>query len=128
MFHLISHDYHQNPEAQLDYSFKQLLGINHTNRWAMPGRYYHKEFKFPRSSSDKAAGDVTVLILFIDTPILAPLVIPQTSPNGINEVSPEQVQAQLAYIEDVLASSTADWKIVAGHYTGEQIQRNVSVT
>ena len=77
----------------------------------MPARYYSKEFTFGGTI------EVKVLIVFVDTNILSPLSLPQTSPGGIYAVSAEETQAHLNFIENALSTSTAQWKLIAGHHT-----------
>ena len=107
-----SHDYHQRPDAQIEY-----YKLRQDDRWIMPSHYYHTELYFPRSLSNASEGNVSVLIVYIDTSILSPNSYSHTRQGGVNEVSPSKTQEQLAYIENTLSSSSADWKFVMGHFT-----------
>jgi hypothetical protein len=78
-----NHDYHRNPQAQIDYGNHHVDG-----RWNMPDHEYIKVFTFNSSSdsnsnsnNDSSSTDenvcgpskpCTLQIVFIDTPILAP--------------------------------------------------------
>lgn len=95
-----NHDYHANPQAQVDYS-------QVSNRWNMPARYY--AFKRP------VGPGAEVLFVFLDTTPLdrysytapfAPALVQQDS------------TAQKRWLEGVLAdtSSSVKWKIVVGHH------------
>lgn len=101
-----NHDYHRNPQAQIDY-------YNHhrDERWIMPGHIYNTVYPIPGGSGE------TLEIIFIDTARLATTETEQTAPGGIHEVTPEQKERHLRRLEHFLAHSTARWLLVAGHYT-----------
>jgi tartrate-resistant acid phosphatase type 5 len=98
-----NHDYISNPDAQVAYS-------QVSSRWSMPSRYYAKKF---------TVGTDTVLLAFIDTdPIVKELI-------GVKHDSIKYpaggVDKQRQWLEELLSSSKAKWKMVIGHhplYTG----------
>lgn len=96
-----NHDYHGNAQAQLDYSAK-------SKRWRLPARWYaHKE---------TAPDGSMVEFFFTDTsPMLS-----QYYADGAVKVKvgdqKKNVPVQLAWLDDALGSSRADWKIVIGHH------------
>lgn len=98
-----NHDYGTNPDAEVAYSAI-------SSRWSMPSRYYSNTFTI---------GTDTVLMLFLDTdPIEKEL---RSAPYDSIKYKPGYVKAQQQWMENLLASSTAKWKIVVGHhpvYTG----------
>ena len=95
-----NHDYHSNPQAQLDYS-------NISVRWKMPGRYYSFKQKIGENSE--------VLFVFIDT---TPLSVSSYNSNYRDELLKQDTSAQKKWLEKVLSdtSSTIKWKIVIGHH------------
>jgi hypothetical protein len=99
-----NHDYHNNPNAQIEYS-KQ----NIDKRWKMPSHDYNVIYPIPGSVGE------TVQIVFIDTCLLAPSETFETM-MGMYAVTEADVNSHLASLETVLASSTATWLLVAGHY------------
>jgi tartrate-resistant acid phosphatase type 5 len=106
-----NHDYHLNPEAQIDYYTKK-----RDNRWIMPKHCYTESWKLSDSSSD------TLEIIFIDTAILAPSRVSQTAAGGSHEVTPRQMDDRFNELEEMLRKSVARWLIVAGHYTGNSLR------
>ena len=93
-----NHDYHQNAQAEIDYS--QVSG-----RWNMPAHYY---------SFKKLVGGEEVLFLFIDTTPLEP-----DSHRGELKIKLEKQDTlkQKHWIEKTLADNAgAKWKIVIGHH------------
>ncbi len=94
-----NHDYHGNSQAQIDYSGK-------SRRWRMPSRW----FSFSQKAPDGAKVDFFVL----DT---SPL-IKKYYDDGAQKVkvAGQDTAAQLAWFEQALAASDADWKIVIGHH------------
>lgn len=101
-----NHDYHLNPEAQIDY-YKN----RRDDRWVMPSHLYSQAWQIPGSSE-------YLEIVFVDTDILYPGGTPQTASGGIHEVSDQTVDAAYQELENLLSNSVARWLIVAGHYTG----------
>jgi len=98
-----------NATAQLAYT--NLPG-RLTKRWNFPAFYYSLNATF----SDAAGAPVTVEYVFIDTVILCGLSVPggKGQPEGPRDADP--AADQLAWIKMALATSAADWLIVAGHY------------
>jgi tartrate-resistant acid phosphatase type 5 len=98
-----NHDYGANPDAVVEYS-------KVSSRWAMPSRYYSQTFMNGRD---------TILIAFLDTdPIVKEM---DGDPYDSVKYVKGGVARQRQWLEDLLASSNARWKIVVGHhpmYTG----------
>ena len=94
-----NHDYHGNAQAQIDYTRK-------SHRWRMPSRWF--------SFSQRTPDGVKVDIFVLDT---SPL-IKKYYADGAQKVkvAGQDTAAQLAWIEQSLAASDADWKIVIGHH------------
>ena len=105
-----NHDYHQVPQAEIDYYY---LHKNSTNaierRWTMPDHNYTVIYEFDNNT--------TLQVVFIDTSILAVKETEETDINGKWEVTPETKMNHLKWIDETLRISTADWLVVAGHYT-----------
>lgn len=94
-----NHDYKSDPDAQVRYS-------KISRRWKMPSRYYSKNFKL-RDGNE-------VLIAFIDTNPLIPAFY-QNAEYGPH-VAGQQPEKQLLWLDNLLTSSPAHWKIVVGHH------------
>lgn len=94
-----NHDYKSDPDAQVRYS-------TISRRWKMPARYYSKNFKIKDNDE--------VLIAFIDTNPLIPEFY-QNSEYGPH-VAGQQPEKQLQWLDHLLQSSKAKWKIVVGHH------------
>jgi 3',5'-cyclic AMP phosphodiesterase CpdA len=100
-----NHDYHGNPQAEIDYS-KQ------SKRWNMPSRYYVKSFMLNEPSASYAD------FIFIDT---SPLEDDYYKEKNRENVVTQDTTRQLQWIDSVLTASKASWKFVIGHhsmYTG----------
>jgi acid phosphatase len=94
-----NHDYHGDSQAQIDYTAR-------SRRWRLPSRW-HK-------LSDTAPDGATVEIFILDT---SPLISAYYADGAKKvKVAGQDTKAQLAWFEDAVASSTADWKIVVGHH------------
>lgn len=94
-----NHDYHGNAQAQIDYSQK-------STRWRMPSRW----FSFSRTAPDGARADFFVL----DT---SPFIKKYYEDGGQKvKITGQDTAAQLAWIDQALGASDADWKIVIGHH------------
>jgi acid phosphatase len=94
-----NHDYHQVPQAEIDYYYLHKNSLKpEENRWYMPDHNYTVIYEF-----DSA----TLQIVFIDTPILAVKETEETDKNGKWEVSMTTKINHLRYIEDTLKSSNA---------------------
>ena len=118
-----NHDYQFNPQAQIDYYKKNK---DPKKRWIMEDYFYTKTFSMGNDG-------VTVQILFLDTVSLA-FDVHMKALNELvydwnmldkavldrhekeKEIHLKRGEDQAAWIESTLASSTADWLIVAGHY------------
>lgn len=111
-----NHDYYggHTPLAQVEYTTSSL---NADDRWRLPDNFYTKVFNIPGTER-------TLQIFFVDTVILAPNAenpsktgLPPANPDGsTSDVQMLLLQPYLNLLEEQLQSSTADYKIVAGHY------------
>ncbi len=100
-----NHDYILNPQAQIDYYLEK-----RDKRWVMPWRYYH---------ITKTYGNTTIQLVCIDTIELDLVSAPGLLSRDVIKregLSQSKSDRQLAWIEETLAASTADWLIVVGHY------------
>jgi acid phosphatase len=105
-----NHDYHGNPEAQIDfYKSKK------DPRWVMRDHCYNQRWYL------NGAKDPLLEIVFIDTTILSPTIIPETSKGGKYEASKEDIAKQYAMVEKMLSQSKATWLFVSGHYTSKHL-------
>ncbi len=99
-----NHDWYGNVPSQILYS-------RQSPRWYMPGQYYATEMAF----GDPAApgGQTRVLFVFIDSTPLA------TDPEARDRFSRTGVwndDSQVAWLDQTLSNSDAQWKIVVGHH------------
>lgn len=93
-----NHDYGGSIQAQLEYG-----KIN--KRWATKERYYSFEKSIPHSTQK-------VLFVFIDTnPFDHTL-----SRSSHTDLAKQDTLAQMKWLQQLLASSTAHWKIMIGHH------------
>ena len=97
-----NHDYHGEPQAQLDYALT-------SHRWRMPARYYRL--------GGAALGFPGLDIFCLDTdPMTADF-----AEGGIRQAGRpghrQRVDQQLAWLDRELAGSSAPWKLVFGHHT-----------
>jgi len=91
-----NHDYRGNVQAQLDYSAK-------SKRWQMPARYYLETQTLP----DGTKAD----FFYVDTsPFIRKYIGSKVNITG------QDTDAQLAWLDKALSASTAPWKIVIGHH------------
>jgi len=102
-----NHDYYGNVQAQIDYS-------NISTRWKCPASYY---------TFEKIIDDTTfVLFVIIDTyPLEVNYKYINPSTEGMYrgaafDIKKQETKRQLKWIDSVLSTSTAKWKIVAGHH------------
>lgn len=102
-----NHDYGLSVQAQIDYS-------SVSSRWKCPARYYSFETKIDDNT--------TVLMVIIDTsPFIESYKTDLVSNDELNEQSVadlknQDTKLQLYWLDSVLTSSKAKWKIVAGHH------------
>ncbi len=97
-----NHDYHGEPQAQLDYA-------KTSPRWRMPSRYY--------KVSGAALGMPAVDLFCIDTtPMLDAFTERSVRHSGL-PVDRQDTAEQLAWLDRSLAASEARWKLVFGHHT-----------
>jgi tartrate-resistant acid phosphatase type 5 len=92
-----NHDYNLNPQAQVAYTAQ-------SNRWHMPARYY--------SVRNTIGASRNVLFLFTDT---SPFVESYYNA-GMSDLTQQDTAAQRAWLQQQLAASNDDWKIVIGHH------------
>lgn len=98
-----NHDYRGNPEAQLEYSKR-------SRRWRLTEHYYTVEKAIDKKTK--------ALFVFLDTP---PLIRDYYKELEKTHVGGQDTARQYRWLDSVLASSKAEWKIVVGHhhvYTG----------
>ena len=93
-----NHDYRGLPQAQLDRATA-------SPRWFMPARYY------------KASPIPFVDLFFLDTSPLVHSYRERVHSRIAANVASQDVGAQLTWLDEALAKSTAAWKIVVGHHT-----------
>ena len=93
-----NHEYRGNTQAVIDYT-------QVSRRWEMPSRYYTKSFE---------KNGATVRVVWIDTSPLIDKYRQDTAqyPDAVRQ----DLQAQLDWLDRVLAEATEDWVIVAGHH------------
>jgi acid phosphatase len=91
-----NHDYRGSVQAQLDYA-------KTSKRWQMPARYYSETLALPGGGSAD--------LFYLDTsPFITKYIGTRT------DISGQDTNAQLAWLDAGLAASKADWKIVIGHH------------
>jgi acid phosphatase len=97
-----NHDYHDEPQAQLDYA-------RTSPRWRMPARYY--------KVAGSSLGYPDLDMFCIDTtPMMAEFTERRVRHSG-QSVDQQNTDRQLAWLDRELAASTAPWKLVFGHHT-----------
>ncbi len=93
-----NHEYRGTTQAVLDYS-------RVSRRWVMPARYYTQAFR---------EEGTTVRIVWIDT---TPLIDKYRQENQkYPDACLQDIDAQLQWLESVLATAKEDWVIVVGHH------------
>jgi tartrate-resistant acid phosphatase type 5 len=95
-----NHDYRSNPQAEIDYT-------RHSQRWNMPSRYYSFEKALKDGSGEK------VLFVFIDT---SPFEKSYRGNKRHQPVWDQDTVKQRRWLEHILDTSKASWKIVIGHH------------
>ncbi len=93
-----NHDYMGNVQAQIDYSKK-------SDRWKMPSRYFKDEIMIDDSTE--------ALFVYIDT---NPFLESYRKSTKYKNVLEGETDIQLKWIDSVLSTSNAKWKIVSGHH------------
>jgi tartrate-resistant acid phosphatase type 5 len=93
-----NHDYHGNPQAQIDYSAI-------SQRWNLPSRYHTKVF------SDDG---IDIRLIFIDTNPLVKKYYKEAWDYA--DIAEQDTSAQLKWLDSVLANAKEPWKIVIGHH------------
>lgn len=99
-----NHDYRGSAQAEIDYSKK-------SRRWRMPAHYY----SFEKKLRDKKG---KILFVFLDTNQFEKKYFDDP---GYGELLKQNPEKEIKWLDSLLASSTAEWKIVVGHhhvYTG----------
>lgn len=97
-----NHDYRGNPQAQIDYAAT-------SKRWRMPQRYY--------KVSGEALGTPLIDMFVIDTSPVVHQYRDKVESVIAHNVASQDVQKQLAWLDQALATSPARWKLVVGHHT-----------
>ena len=93
-----NHEYRGNTQAVLDYA-----GVS--ARWEMPARYYTKTF------NEEGA---TVRVVWLDaTPLIAKY---RQEGDKYPDACLQDIDAQLQWLDGVLAAAKEDWVIVVGHH------------
>lgn len=93
-----NHDYHGSVEAQLDYGKSD-------PRWVLPARYWRKVVAVDPATN--------LEFFFIDT---SPMMSEYKGNFTMRAIETQDVPAQMAWLDQALASSAAPWKIVVGHH------------
>ncbi len=99
-----NHDYRGNIQAEIEYT-------NISRRWEMPSHYFSKEIELEDGSR--------ALFVYLDTNPLNDEYYEEEKYK--DKVASQDTTKQLQWLDQTLANSTADWKIVTGHhpmYTG----------
>jgi acid phosphatase len=93
-----NHDYRGSVQAQIDYSKK-------SQRWRLPARYHSIQEALP--------GGGEAEFFFLDT---TPFVSEYRRDDEHSDASRQDVAKQLRWLDERLARSKADWRIVVGHH------------
>jgi DNA repair exonuclease SbcCD nuclease subunit len=101
-----NHEYRGSVQALMAYSQK-------SGRWNMPNRYFSLEQPLEK----KGEKQETCLLVFIDTtPLIDKYRSGEEADYADSDAKEQDIDAQLAWIDRVLAESAARWKIVIGHH------------
>ena len=93
-----NHEYRGNTQAVVDYA-------KVSRRWEMPAKYYTKVLE---------DDGVTVRLVFVDT---TPMIEKYRKDTGkYPDACKQDVQKQLAWLDQTLADAKEDWVIVIGHH------------
>lgn len=101
-----NHDYGGNVQAQIDYS-------SLSTRWKLPSRYYSFTQKIDKGT------DALFVIIDSNPFIKSYLDIGKNGEldsNSVIELKAQDTEAQLRWMDSVLSTSNAKWKIVAAHH------------
>lgn len=93
-----NHEYRGNTKAVVDYS-------EVSRRWEMPSKYYTKSFE---------DDGTTLKVVFIDTTPLIDKYRKKT--DTYPDAATEDIDKQLKWLDETLASATEDWIVVVGHH------------
>ncbi|HZP66068.1 MAG TPA: tartrate-resistant acid phosphatase type 5 family protein [Rudaea sp.] len=93
-----NHDYHGNPQAEVDYTHR-------SQRWHLPARYYTVQKRVDENTDAQ--------FFFIDT---TPFIADYRKRSDEYALDGTDPKAQLAWLEGGLAASHAQWKFVVGHH------------
>jgi acid phosphatase len=97
-----NHDYKGKPQAQVDYAAK-------SKRWKMPRRYYQV--------SGATVGVPDLDLFIIDSSPLVHKYRDKVEAPIAGNVAAQDVDAQLTWLDNSLAASSASLKLVIGHHT-----------
>ena len=104
-----NHDWHAVANTTAE------IARNGQGRWNFPDFYYTKTDTF----TDAAGAAVSVQLIMIDTVILCGLTVPHANGQPVAPAPGTPIPpaaAQMAWLTQTLAASTADVLIVSGHY------------
>jgi tartrate-resistant acid phosphatase type 5 len=94
-----NHDYHVDPQPQFEY------GKTHP-RWILPARYYSHVYAVDAATNLEC--------FYVDT---SPMIEQYRSDHKMApHIAPQEVDAQLKWLDESLAASKAPWKFVLGHH------------
>lgn len=93
-----NHDYHGNPQAEIDYSKR-------SQRWHMPARYY--TVTKPIDEHDSAE------FFFIDT---SPFIDEYKAAPDHYALAGQSAEKEVSWLAEELAKSHAKWKFIVGHH------------
>ena len=94
-----NHDYRGEPQAQVVFT-------DHDPRWYLPSRHYTVQLRDP--------GVCSVQLFVLDTtPLLTQY---RCGPETLASLAAIDPEAQLSWLRDALARSSATWKIVVAHH------------
>ena len=94
-----NHDWQGNVPAQIEYT-------DESDRWYMPAQYFSEEMAFGPDST-------RVLFVFLDT---SPIAYPPEYEERFDRSGDWEPEEQMAWLEETLRDSDADWKVVVGHH------------
>jgi tartrate-resistant acid phosphatase type 5 len=93
-----NHDYHGDVGIQIAYT-------KTSTRWRMPARYY--------TATESASPETRVELFCLDT---CPFLGEYRTEGSITRVQDQDPAAQMIWLRNALAASTAPWKVVFGHH------------